>query len=604
MKRFVYILAFVLTLTNFVNADTVLLSVSNDVVRLKYDDAIVKLENAISEKPNNLVYYPTLVELLFKKGNLDLSKKYIDMMEKYSPKGDTTLIYKMEYLRITKNIEGAFNIAKELISRPSVLTNQDFLVFYSRLLSERNLVSAKVSLYKYLQVYPNNYKLNLEMARVLMSLGELPKAKERLDYSLSLNRFNKEVYSLYGEYFFLTKDYNKSIDNLLKAVTFPEVNYREYYLLLECYYRIGKFPEALKYADLVVKDDRTKVMLMYLNKDYNSILKKYVNSKDGVIKFFAEESSIALDPDFRTKSVRMALSDSRYKDSIKLRKQGTPYIDLYYRRAIRLNPENYNAWYDLINYYIFSYSKHFAFDELLIARNILVNDERLQNMYNSLSSYVSNVSVVNKWDIDLESINKDRIFVNFQLDESIVSTNSFIGQIQKWAWESVKIPYFSFTTEGKKVNFSMLDRSYSLVLVSKIRQVGDYLKVDIDAISPINYSRLTNVSISVSLNDDVILYLSYLISYNLRTLLLGSYGKVLGSENNDKVVGVVMNGKFNLGDKVLFTDVYNYSSVPLKKYKIVAEGTIIDKDGEFVLIQLDSKYRYLTRIFNKTVFLK
>ena len=609
-----FVFAVCLFLSNFSFAQDVLLSVSNDVVNLKYNDAIVKLEDAISKSPSTLIYYPHLIDLLFKVGNLDLAKKYIDMMSRYSPNGDVTLAYRMEYLRRTGNVDEAFGIAKELLSRPSMLTNQDFLVFYSRLLAERNLTSAKVALYKYIQVFPNNYKLNLELAKVLIRLGEINRAKERLDYSLTLNRFNKEVYSLYGEYFFLVKDYNKAIDNLLKAIIFPEVNSREYYLLLECYYRLGKYSDALKWVDYVTKDERVKANLMFLNKQYENILKKYQNSKDDIIRLFVEESSILLDSDFKSKDTRVRLSDARYSDTFKLRKNGSLYLDFYYRRAIRLNPENYRAWYDLVNYYVFSYSKYVAFDELRVARNIVNNDEKLQNLYSSLVGYVSNVSKLRQWDIELEKVDRERIFVNLLSDDSVVSTNSFILQAHKWAWEYIKIPYFDFTINDKKVNLSMLDRSYSLFLISRVSQVGNYLRVDVSIVSPADYSELKTLgletlglqtlSISVNLNEEVVSQLSYLIGYYLRTSILDTYGKVLGSENNDKVVGIVMNGNLNVGDKVVFTDSSEYSLVPLKKYRVVAEGTVIDKDGEYVLVQLDMKYRYLTKIFNKTIFLK
>jgi len=153
-----------------------------------------------------------------------------------------------------------------------------------------------------------------------------------------------------------------------------------------------------------------------------------------------------------------------------------------------------------------------------------------------------------------------------------------------------------------------------LFLISKVRQVGNYLRVDVSIVSPADYSELKTLgletlglqtlSISVNLNEEVVSQLSYLIGYYLRTSILDTYGKVLGSENNDKVVGIVMNGNLNVGDKVVFTDSSEYSLVPLKKYRVVAEGTVIDKDGEYVLVQLDMKYRYLTKIFNKTIFLK
>ncbi len=593
-----------ISLSSFSFAQDVLLAVSNDIVKLRYNDAIVKLEDTISKNPSALIYYPHLIDLLFRVGNLDLARKYIDVMSKYSPRGDVTLIYRMEYLRRVGNVDEAFDVAKELLSRSSVLTNQDFLVFYSRLLAERNLASAKISLYKYLQVFPNNYKLNLELARVLIKLGELNRAKEKLDYSLTLNRFNKDVYSLYGEYFFLVRDYDKAISNLLKAVIFPEVNTREYYLLLECYYRLGRYSDALKWVDFVTKDEKVRANLMFLDKQYENILKRYRNSKNDIIRLFVEESSILLDSDFRSKDTRVKLSDVRYNDTFRLRKGGSLYLDFYYRRAIRLNPENYRAWYDLANYYIFSYSRYVAFSELNVARNVINNYEKLRDLYSSLAGYVSNVSKLRQWDIDLGRVGKERIFVNLMAADSVVSTNSFILQAHRWAWEYMKIPYFDFTINDKKVNLSMLDRSYSLVLTSRVSQVGNYLRADISVISPVDYSELGTFSISVDLAEEVVPQLSYLIGYYLKSAVFGIYGKVLGSEDNDKVVGIVMNGNLNIGDKVVFTDSSEYSRIPIKRYRIVAEGTVIDKDGEYVLMRLDANYRYLTKIFSGSIFLK
>ncbi|MEN2998872.1 MAG: hypothetical protein ABDH28_07570 [Brevinematia bacterium] len=563
--------------------------VSNLVVNLNYQGAIIELEKAISKKPNDINYYTVLIDLCLKSDEVEIAERYVKKALSYEKNNLLINSYLMEINRLKGNLEESKKIAEKLLKNPEARTNIVFVVMFSRLLANIDLKEAEKFLDLHIRTF-HNYELLVEMAKVQLELGKLQKAKEFLDKSISLERFDRRVYSLYGEYYFKTRKYEESIKNLEKAILFPGNRNKEYYLLSQSYYNIRNYEKSLEFLGKLNLREEVTAKVLFVSGKYQEVVKRFSKSESEITRYFVEESVIKLSHSELSKD-RKNLSETRLKASKELKKKGIPYYELYLRRAIRLNPLNYDAWFELGNYYKFYHSPYVALEELEIAKNLFVNDAKMQDFFESISDYILNTSKLSSWNIATEKQKNAKLLIDIE-PSNLPIEKDFYQNATIWAIESFKL--INTTTEVSTENVSPLSyRNYDLVVKVKQDVVKDYMILELSFLDPLTYNTLTNATVSQKFSDNFVSEIYYNFKTKM-TALLPSYGVIEGIKDN-LIVARFSNKPPKAGDKVSITS-NDTKSLIANKYITIATGNVTDTEGEYALIELDKDFKHLVTI--------
>lgn len=590
VRVFLWILLFSLFGSSFVfPQDATLSNISNLIINLKYQEAISQLEGAIEKNPKNIPYYYILVDLYLQLGEVSLAEKSIDRARKYEKNNIVINSYLMEVERLKGNLEKSKKISEDLLKNPNSKTNFTFVIMYSRLLSDINLNEAERFLKRYVDTF-KNYSFFIEMARIKFLEEDFEGMKKYLDLALSVERFDKRVYSLYGEYYFRVGDYKNAVKFLEKAILFPGKNDREYYLLSQAYFKLGDYNLVLKFMGYLNFGDEVWAKVLFSAGKYSELIKRFKNTESEVVRYFVEEGAIALSPK-KISDERKELSEERFKKAVEFMKKGLPFYYLYIKRSIRLNPLNYDAWFELGKYYKFYFSPYTAFEELSVGKNLFVNNKKIQDLFDSIGEYVSNSSKLASWGIPVNRQKNVNILIQIQKVDYPIEM-PFYSDLLLWSLSSVKLINTVFTIhEGNQNQLSY--KNYDLIVNIKPNFSGSYFLLNISFINPINSGVITNVVVSQRISDTMVSETYNNIS-RVISQLLPSYGIVEGVDGNLAVVR--FSNKFpDISDSVNITSsgIVNFMS---GDYKKIAIGKVIDKEGEYALIQLDDQYKYLTEI--------
>ncbi|MFN4245025.1 MAG: tetratricopeptide repeat protein [Brevinematia bacterium] len=589
MVRLGFFLVFLLFFSSNLFCSDFLSRVSNLIAKLDYQGAIDELENAIKEKPNNIYYYILLADLCLKIDELEIAEKNLRKALELEKNNVFINSYLMEVYRLKGMMDESKKISVELLKNPNARTNIVFIVMYSRFLSMIDVFEAEKFLILYAKSF-KSYNIFLEIARVYILMKDYRKAKEFLDRALTIERSDRMLYYLYGEYYFNVGDYDSAIRNLEKAILFPGKKNREYYLLSQLYFKKGDYAKVLNFiTNIQVKDEVFAKVLFEAGK-YLELINRFRNSESEVVRYYVEESSIKVSPN-EISDNRKKLSDYRVTKANNLRSKALPYYDLYLRRAIRLNPLNYDAWFSLGEYYRYYVSHYFSFDELRPAENLFVNDVRIRDYFNNIKNYVSNMSKVSRWNVPIQKQKNIDILVEVE-DSSFDVEWSFFKDCIFWALSGFKGVNLSLNIIWGKRNLFYY-RNFDLVVSLKPEIVNDYLYIRASVLNPNSYLTLTNFSVSQRFGDDIISRLYQDFRMKIFSIL-PSFGIVEGVDGN-LVISRFSNKFPKVGDKVVIT-ASSISKIMNNNYKEIARGEVIDTDGEYVAIQLDPDYRFVTII--------
>ncbi|MGC8870342.1 MAG: tetratricopeptide repeat protein [Brevinematia bacterium] len=593
LRRILFTLVFLLISNILLFPDEVINRVSNYILKLDYNSAIDELERALNLNPQNVEYYYYIIDLSLDIGDINLAKMYLDKLKVYYRDDVNIKIYEMEIFRLKGDVSSASSISKNLLKLDWVKTNEMFIIFYSKLLAENNVSEAVRFLLPYTKVYKDNYKILMTMAYLYLKFGKLKEAKFFLDKTISINRFDKNIYYLYGEYYYMLKDFSNAIKYLEKVILFPGPKDRAYYLLSESFYNIRNYKKSLEYARSLKLLDESIAKLLFDAGDYNILIKNYKDSDKGVVRFFVEESLIKLYP-YDIPSIRSNYSEKNYEIAMKLKKKGVPYYEIFLRRAIRLNPYNYLAWYELGNYYRYFFSPYYSLEELSFANSLFVNSYQLQDYLISLSRYVSNYSKLSSWKIDLKQPKNFDVLIKFHDVKNASVSNYFLSDIIKYSFESWKIHNVRFSIALGEVSKKDYN-NYDIILEVYPEVFNDYLNVRFLVISPREYVGLTNFYLVEKIDSDILPKFYYDSEYAFQKIL-PAFGRIVGFD--EKFLIVKFFNKKPLKDKEVVITKDSFDKILKGEYKVFALGKVVDSDGEYGLIELNDKYKFLTKLEN------
>lgn len=563
--------------------------ISNLAINFKHYEAIDRLEKLISKYPNNIVYYSFLIHLCLDIGENELAEKYVKKALNYEKNDININSYYMEVERLKGNIQKSMEISDSIMKIPEARTNLIFVIMRSRLLRTIQPSEAERFLKPYTKIF-SNYNIFLEMAEIQLALGKLDQVKENLDKAILFERLDKRIYSLYGEYYYRIGMFNEAIRNLEKSIIFPGNSVREYYLLGSAYFRMGNYQKSLEYLRNTSVPKETLANIMYLSGDYSKIIKTFKEPETEVLRYFVEESQIRLSPQKITKD-RERLSDERLKIALEIKNRALPYYNIHLARSIRLNPLNFSAWFEIGNYYRFYHSPYTALEELSIAKNLFLNDVRMQDFYENLESYVSNSSRLSGWGIS--TVNTRPIKFLVQVDKVDYDIDKmFYHEAIVSSIENIKIRNINISIVTNRKSVTSL-RNYDLVINVRPEVLKDYLKLSVDLIDPVNYEVITSFSTYQRYNSEFI----STIYQNFRSALLSHmpiFGEIVGVKGNNIVVRF-LSGVPSINDSVNITT-NNLASLFKTNYTVIARATVTDGEGEYRLAVLDPQFRYITQV--------
>ncbi|MCX8028481.1 MAG: hypothetical protein N2712_00600 [Brevinematales bacterium] len=597
MLRILILVVLILSTLSNINADETLSKVSNLINQLKHYEAINELEKAITKHPSSIPYYIFIIQISLDVNENELAEKYLSQALRYERDNITLNAFQIELERLKGNNKKAIEIAEKVLKNSSSRTNLTFVVSYSRLLASEHPYEAEKFLAPYMKIF-NNHRIFTEMAKIQLSTGKLQHAKSNLDKALLLERVDKSIYSLYGEYYYRVGKLEESAKNLEKAILFPGNNSREYYLLSDIYFKLKEYKKSLEYAKIIPLPKETIASILYTSKNYSDLVKEFENPENEIIRYFIEESQIALSPQ-RISRERQNLSEERYKKAMKLKRKGIPYYNIYLSRSIRLNPLNFDSWFELGNYYKFYYSPYTALQEISIGKNLFVNNIKIQDFYENLVNFVSNSSKIANWEVDIQSPKNMKFLIEIE-ESNYPIEKIFYQNAITWALESIKLPNTELNISYQKNN-TLSYKGYDIVISIKPEILKDYLILNISIIDPKSYRVITNVLTSQKFSE---FFVSEIYQNLTRKILssLPEYGIILGSKDNTLVVKY-LKGVPNLNDNIIIT-YNNISSILNNNYNTIATGKIIDRDGEYGLVELDAEFKYKTTVKPGNLFIK
>ncbi len=597
--RNIFILLILFGFSAISSSDEILKKASNLILNMRTEEAILELENGILRNPNNIFYYQYLSEILIENDDLERANIYIDRGLKLKQNDEILLINKSEYLRRTGKLSDAKKIISKLERTVYARTNVNFNLYKIRVISEENELKAIEDLKRLISLYPSEYRYQLDIAELFLRKNSVEEAKKHLDNAFKINRFNKKIYSLYGEYFGRVKDYKKGIENLEKAILFPGSKEHLYYLLSYFYYELGNYKKSLEYSNLANLNNVSKLKIMFEGKMFEEIINQFRpdETQNEIELLFLEESSINQDK-FLSKNYRKELSENRVEYVKKHALNKPTHIEFGYRRAIRLSPRNTSGWYELGNLYKNIYSQYTSYFELLKAKDIVSSDEKLENLFLGLENYISNQSKLKEW-LGKPILGNNITAVDFYIvkNHDLKIDRKFAENISEWVVSFLRVPWVEINVKTIQTPDTFtIKSSKGIPIILSYSVFGEFIKMDLKMFSRKTLKEITNFSISSQLlRDDVVSFLMNSLK-NILVLYFQNYGTYIGEVSENRFVFKVLKYNVRVGTKVDIVSIKNFEDVLQSDYDFIASGTVRDSDGEFVLIELDQNFRYITKI--------
>ncbi|MGB9621577.1 MAG: hypothetical protein ACPL4C_03960, partial [Brevinematia bacterium] len=114
-------------------------------------------------------------------------------------------------------------------------------------------------------------------------------------------------------------------------------------------------------------------------------------------------------------------------------------------------------------------------------------------------------------------------------------------------------------------------------------------------ISPREYVGLTNFYLVEKIDSDILPKFYYDSEYAFQKIL-PAFGRIVGFD--EKFLIVKFFNKKPLKDKEVVITKDSFDKILKGEYKVFALGKVVDSDGEYGLIELNDKYKFLTKLEN------
>ena len=183
---------------------------------------------------------------------------------------------------------------------------------------------------------PNDAKLYFRRAEIYANQKMLDEAIQDIDRALKLDSLNEEYYLFKGDLYIQKGDGTMAEKTYLKATKIKEDSPQGYIKLAELMYYGGYYEDMLKYANEALKRDMYNDRA-YFNKGY-----AFLNLGDTVNAISSFQTAVEQNNE---------LYDGYIILGYLMQAEKNPLAEDYFKNALRIKPNDYQAKYNLAYYY-------------------------------------------------------------------------------------------------------------------------------------------------------------------------------------------------------------------------------------------------------------
>jgi putative PEP-CTERM system TPR-repeat lipoprotein len=217
------------------------------VLQDKQKEAVDFAKKWISEEPLNIIPFNSAASLLIKQKRLEEAEEFLNGALEISTTNPLSLIYFANKEMVMGNKEASLSIIKKLVSaKPDYI--QGWYAYYKLANSDKS----KAELISILSDYSekqNNLELDTLYIQILLSQGDLEKAKFKLKYIFENQKPSELLYKLYGRVLERVNNKDKAIDMYSEWRTDYPNNIRPWLFELVLYEKLERYTDGLKVLD-------------------------------------------------------------------------------------------------------------------------------------------------------------------------------------------------------------------------------------------------------------------------------------------------------------------------------------------------------------------
>ncbi len=183
---------------------------------------------------------------------------------------------------------------------------------------------------------PDNPQLYYQRAQIYMKQKLIDEALHDIDRALKLDSLNEQYYILKGDLYIQKGDGTSAEKTYLKATRIKENSPEGFIKLAELMYYGGYYEDMLKYANQALRRD------MYNDRAYFNKAHALLNLGDTTNAISSFQTAVEQNNDFYDAYINLGYLMFLKHDSL---------AEDYYKNALRIKPNDYQAKYNLAYYY-------------------------------------------------------------------------------------------------------------------------------------------------------------------------------------------------------------------------------------------------------------
>lgn len=269
-----------------VNEESTIYSVRSLMASGKFNEAQVKVEALLKEKPDELMYNGILAEILHKKGeNARAMQVYNTLMER-NPGNSQVQLSLADFLVSEKNYDDLFPLLNTIVLNSSI-SREEKIALFARLTENPDLIPDKQNkLALTLMVLEASFKdddiVPLLRADLLVKQAKLPEAALRLEDLIKVNPQNYYAWEKLLLVYLEEKDYQNLTVRGEECATRFNMSFLAKVLYANGALETGKFDVALnelKKAEIIAGDNKDfKIQVLTMRADVYYRMKDYQNA--------------------------------------------------------------------------------------------------------------------------------------------------------------------------------------------------------------------------------------------------------------------------------------------------------------------------------------
>jgi Tfp pilus assembly protein PilF len=269
-----------------VNEESTIYSVRSLMASGKFNEAQVKIEALLKEKPDEVMYNGILAEILHQKGENAKAMQVYNILMERNPGNSQVQLSLADFLVSEKNYDDLFPLLNTIVLNSSI-SREDKIALFARLIENPDLIPDKQNkLALTLMVLEASFKdddvVPLLRADLLVKQAKLPEAALRLEDLIKVNPQNYYAWEKLLLVYLEEKDYQKLTLRGEECATRFNMSFLAKVLYANGALETGKYDVALnelKKAEIIAGDNKDfKIQVLTMRADVYYRMKDYQNA--------------------------------------------------------------------------------------------------------------------------------------------------------------------------------------------------------------------------------------------------------------------------------------------------------------------------------------